>query len=225
MTRVCTKCGVEYEATLEFFYAAPLGQYGLMARCKTCHAAYYMKHREEIRAKGAVYRVANREKIAAQRAVQYAACPGPARARAAAYRETHPPDPAYHAAYYATHRDELLAYSKGYAPVWRAANPEKSREIVRRRRSLEANAPGTHTSADIRNIYAEQGGRCFWCDCELDDGYHVDHLEPLSRGGSDGPENLAVACPTCNFQKAAQDPMVFLEKKLGEMAPPNLARR
>jgi 5-methylcytosine-specific restriction endonuclease McrA len=32
--------------------------------------------------------------------------------------------------------------------------------------------------------------------------YHVDHKQPVSRGGSNWPENLAVTCPTCNLRKS-----------------------
>jgi hypothetical protein len=40
--------------------------------------------------------------------------------------------------------------------------------------------------------------------------FHVEHIIPGSRGGSDEPENLAWSCPRCNLTKsnriAAQDP-------------------
>ena len=32
--------------------------------------------------------------------------------------------------------------------------------------------------------------------------YHLDHVIPESLGGTDDVDNLALACPTCNYHKA-----------------------
>lgn len=69
------------------------------------------------------------------------------------------------------------------------------------RRSIEKNAPGAHSKADIRKLYNEYHGRCAYCGITLHDDYHVDHILPLSRGGSNWPDNLCVACPDCNLSK------------------------
>jgi len=95
---------------------------------------------------------------------------------------------------------------------WRAANPEANAVIRARYRTRKKGASGTHTLADVRTLYNEQDGLCFWCGCELGGTWHVDHLEPLSRGGGNGPENLAIACPPCNLRKKDTDPMTFLER-------------
>ncbi len=39
MTKICTKCKVEYPATLDYFNKQKHGKYGLRAYCKTCHRA------------------------------------------------------------------------------------------------------------------------------------------------------------------------------------------
>ena len=40
--------------------------------------------------------------------------------------------------------------------------------------------------------------------------FHIEHIVPSSAGGTSSPENLALACPTCNLHKAqritANDP-------------------
>ena len=33
--------------------------------------------------------------------------------------------------------------------------------------------------------------------------YHLDHILPESLGGTDNMDNLALACPTCNYHKSA----------------------
>jgi len=44
--------------------------------------------------------------------------------------------------------------------------------------------------------------------------YHVDHRVPIARGGSNGPENLVIACPDCNRRKNAQMPHEFAGRLL-----------
>ena len=34
--KACTKCKIEFPATLEYFYKNPSGKYGLTPRCKSC---------------------------------------------------------------------------------------------------------------------------------------------------------------------------------------------
>lgn len=52
-----------------------------------------------------------------------------------------------------------------------------------------------------------QSNRCYWC-CRLLIGekFHVDHVYPRSRGGSDDRENLRVSCVPCNLSKNATLP-------------------
>jgi len=75
-----------------------------------------------------------------------------------------------------------------------------------RRRSRERNAEGSHTSQDIKQIYARQNGKCAHCEKELNFVFHVDHIIPLSKGGSNYPSNLQILCATCNLRKAAKLP-------------------
>jgi CRISPR/Cas system Type II protein with McrA/HNH and RuvC-like nuclease domain len=109
---------------------------------------------------------------------------------------------------------------------WRKANPEKANEASRRwrennhekraayqrnREARKMQADGTHTDADIQKLFAQQGGRCNACGKKLirynKKQYHVDHIEPLSRGGSNWPGNLQLLCPFCNLSKGDKDPI------------------
>jgi HNH endonuclease len=46
----------------------------------------------------------------------------------------------------------------------------------------------------------------------LNGRFHVDHKQPLSKAGSEGPENLACTCATCNLSKGALTEQEFLDK-------------
>lgn len=42
---------------------------------------------------------------------------------------------------------------------------------------------------------------CYYCGARLDDGYELDHIVPLGRGGAHTLENIVKACPRCNKAK------------------------
>ena len=46
-------------------------------------------------------------------------------------------------------------------------------------------------------VYMRDGGRCRECGCTKD--LHIDHIIPLSKGGSSEPENLQILCEKCNL--------------------------
>lgn len=87
---------------------------------------------------------------------------------------------------------------------WLAANPEKRCVNRRNYEARKRDAVGTHTLADVMALLTAQSSRCGVCHTDLGDGYHVDHKHPLARGGSNGPDNLQLLCPTCNRSKGAK---------------------
>ena len=61
----------------------------------------------------------------------------------------------------------------------------------------------------IKRQRDSQKNRCWWCGKKLKGSYHVDHRIPLSRGGSNWPENIVIACPFCNLSKCDKTPLEF----------------
>ena len=56
-------------------------------------------------------------------------------------------------------------------------------------------------------------GCCHYCGKKLNvDNFHVDHMNPLSRGGTNDENNLALACPKCNESKGNLTEHEYLEK-------------
>jgi 5-methylcytosine-specific restriction endonuclease McrA len=96
--------------------------------------------------------------------------------------------------------------------AWRESNRDLSRAYIHRRRALLLSAEGSHTAQDIKEIYAAQKGRCAYCKIKVGDKYHVDHIQPLIKGGSNDKRNLQICCPTCNNRKHAKDPIAFAQE-------------
>jgi hypothetical protein len=81
----------------------------------------------------------------------------------------------------------------------------------RQRRARKLNADGGHTFQDVKVIGDLQEWRYYYCNTDVAASYHVDHMIPLVRGGSDWPANLVVvACPTCNISKGAKTAEEYL---------------
>lgn len=49
-------------------------------------------------------------------------------------------------------------------------------------------------------ILSRDGYACVYCG-DMSGPFHLDHILPRSRGGSDAPTNLATACRPCNLSK------------------------
>lgn len=108
--------------------------------------------------------------------------------------------------------DSLRAKRAALALKWAEENPEKRAAIAQnykhRRRAQE---DGGITSRELLAWKRGQKKVCHWCKKKCADNYHIDHIQPLARGGKHIAENLCVACPTCNLRKNARDPIEFAQ--------------
>jgi 5-methylcytosine-specific restriction endonuclease McrA len=60
----------------------------------------------------------------------------------------------------------------------------------------------------IQYLHWRYASKCAYCsasDCE----FQIDHLTPVSKGGSDEITNLALACKACNQKKGAMTATAF----------------
>lgn len=56
-----------------------------------------------------------------------------------------------------------------------------------------------------QRVRERAGNRCEYCRLPQDEGaairFHIEHIRSRQHGGSDDLENLALACPNCNWAK------------------------
>lgn len=97
---------------------------------------------------------------------------------------------------------------------WQKNNPEKAaiiRKLIKARRRC---ATGSYSIDSINHIFLRQNGCCNYCKSEIKTKYHIDHIIPIKLGGNNYPLNIQLLCPSCNFSKAAKNPLEY-EKHIG----------
>ena len=92
-------------------------------------------------------------------------------------------------------------YSKEYYATPRGKAIIDASEQRRRGRLL--NIEGTFTADEWAAKLATANGRCTYCGEEA--ALTMDHVVPVSRGGTNWIDNLVPACGPCNFSKGTSD--------------------
>lgn len=161
-------------------------------------AAWRKANAERIKARNAAYRAANADKIKAynteytartaeDRKAKYRANPEPTKQRVRKYQQ----------------RNAEKVRQK--AREWREANPERYRVhmkagAARRRTRMAELETYTVTEKDLRRILSSP---CAVPGCTSDE-IQVDHVIPVTRGGSHGIGNFQALCRSHNASKGAR---------------------
>jgi hypothetical protein len=194
----CSKCG---EAKpLQEFTRDKSKKCGYKSACKTClntperkayQTAYRKDHADYFREKHAEYRERNREAVRVYR------------------REHYDPQKAH--AYRVQNLERLLEYNRAYNATERG-RARTALATAKRRAHIATGDSGI----TLRALFSRDGGRCQLCgglcdynDFILRDGVTVvgnrypsiDHIVPLSRGGSHTWDNVQLAHKGCNCVK------------------------
>lgn len=86
------------------------------------------------------------------------------------------------------------------------------------------NVRGQHSINDpaVRSaVYALTGGRCAYCDCQLEPGsgttetFTIEHIVPRESGGPDNIANYVPACKSCNCSKGTGHVITFIKRRVG----------
>lgn len=98
--------------------------------------------------------------------------------------------------------------------IWADANRERVRSYVKERKARIKSVGGKWAYSDVLAMMAAQQGKCVYCPASIVEFRHVDHIMPLTLGGSNWPDNLQLLCPRCNIRKNNKHPDEW-EKQIG----------
>lgn len=116
-------------------------------------------------------------------------------------------------------------YWRGTCKVCMAANtrahyladPQKVMDRVERYKAQKLAAGGTYSDTDIDAIRVLLKDCCAYCGVPLNGGGEIDHILPVSQGGDSSPNNLTLACRTCNRDKHGKSAEEYIQwrRRLG----------
>jgi 5-methylcytosine-specific restriction endonuclease McrA len=230
----CRTCNQAKPRTKEFWHSEKTAADGLRRDCKDCRNRYRARiyegeahgpeYRERKRQAAAAWYAENKER-ASETAKRRQSRPDFWDAkyqRLAKRRASDPEFAAWEVAYRKKHYRQNRSLYAERGKAWIAANPDKAAAINAarnaNRRARVIQAEGRYTPADVFRILDAQNGQCYWCSTDIPGGKHtVDHYIPLNKGGTNWPDNLVIACRTCNCAKRDMMPDEF-RRYLAEQA-------
>lgn len=112
-------------------------------------------------------------------------------------------------AYNKAHAKEIKAYQDGWRDAnrewfkkWRLENKHRCKAYKLKRRSLEKHLRSNLIKQVYDNNIKKNGVlTCVLCEKKIINDDTLEHLQPLSRGGSNEIDNLDIAHKICNFRK------------------------
>jgi 5-methylcytosine-specific restriction endonuclease McrA len=198
----CNKCGLEFVASNEFFHKDSSRKDGLALKCKACckvaRRNWYIDNRDHAIEYSKQWAIDNYEHVLAQHREWNKLNPEKKKQSNANWK-------ANNRGVYLTSRQRRYEKDadnrRSKSKEWRDQHPEMVRIQWKTRQSRERASVGDHSPNDIRVLYEDQCGQCAYCGIRLFDSFHVDHVIPISKGGSNWPDNLALTCEYCNLSK------------------------
>lgn len=206
--KTCTQCKLVKDLTC--FGNAKKYKDGLRPECKACRKVYYDKNRSVILEKHKEYYQVNCERRKEYQRNYTASHKEENKTRC---RDRRLKNPKYHSIYWSTNK----AILSNKCRLKRLQNLElmrvkdkESRERHKERRNIQRinyrarsrNAPGSISVLTWKSLLSKYGSCCLRCGSSAN--LSIDHIIPLSKGGTNFPNNLQPLCRSCNSSKGTK---------------------
>jgi 5-methylcytosine-specific restriction endonuclease McrA len=100
--------------------------------------------------------------------------------------------------YRLSHREKIASVAKAY----RIKRPDLNRIYSRRYNYRKRHSTGKHSLSEWNELCQRHGNRCLCCGEAK--ALTVDHVIPLSHGGTDYIDNIQPLCQSCNSKKGTR---------------------
>ena len=199
--KICTKCNRLLVANSMNFYKNKTYKYGVMSKCKECKKKYgkqyYENNSEYIKERNKQY---NRKNM--QEYIKQWQKDNPERTKQWSKK------------YYQNHKEHIAEYGK----QWASNNRERRNEIClkaqhKRRAKLKSNG-GEYTLEQWNECLNFFNNTCAYSGAELNkDNTNVEHIIPISKGGTSNITNIVPALDSVNFSKNASDMLEWYKEQ------------
>lgn len=185
---VCRQCAINWSRKYRERHAEKLAEKRAQKKQEASEyaKAYYRKHSDKLKAKAAQRLADNREQINAIERARYN------------------PDEHWRKRNPDRHKAAVKAY------LAENANKRAIYEANRRARRAEG---GKLPSDTKETLFQLQRGRCAICTEKLNADCHLDHIQPLSKGGENTFLNVQLLCQPCNLAKNSKHPIDFMQSR------------
>ena len=181
--------------------------------------ARYLRKKEEILTKNAVYNAGHKEEIRKQQREHRLSNLEKKRRQCREWHAAHRNDPIFKATRSAKGKAN---YQKNKAHVlqkhreWLKRNPGYMAAVKHRRRLIEnASKNLAAIKAWMKSVKSKKTAVCYYCGRTISTkGLHFDHIVAIANGGIHDVSNLCVSCPPCNLQK--QDKPIEAWVRIGQ---------
>ena len=199
---------VHRKSSLRYYYDNVKSDPAKIAKRNARTAAYDAANPDNLKSRLDRYKKNNRELLAAKaKAAYHAKSPEERKAERVARKD-------YYKQWLAENQERISAkrraeYDKAeqnrrYREQYKIKRVEYIQRANARKRLLIGR--GEFTQKDVDHILEQQNGKCAGCSVSLVDGYEIDHVMPVSLGGSNTADNLQLLCMPCNRRKHNMHP-------------------
>lgn len=201
--KFCNQCG--QVKCHRAFHKDRTGSFGLRWRCKDCQRNYFKENTDQINKRRREYKAERREHFNEYDREYHRKNPEPKKARDRNYRQEHTEEIKAYIRDYKRYNERYRPYNLEYNRQYRQLHPEKNAQHFNNRRARKQQAGGAFTSKEWRGLCAYYDNTCLCCGrSEPDITLTVDHVVPLSRGGTNYIDNIQPLCLACNMSKGTK---------------------